>query len=88
MSNETVQTESLWITLFKVIAIAVGCITFGLWIKGQFSDPASTGIGNYLMSIGTMILLAIGIAAAIIIGIAYLIYWLFYKPRCEDPYQY
>jgi hypothetical protein len=41
-----------------------------------------------MMSLGAMILLALGIAAAIVIGVLYLIYWLFYKPRYKDPYDY
>ena len=36
------------------------------------------------MGIGGTILLTFGIAAAIVLGIMYLVYWLFYKPRYQD----
>jgi NADH:ubiquinone oxidoreductase subunit 5 (subunit L)/multisubunit Na+/H+ antiporter MnhA subunit len=89
MNHETQKpTTNPWFVLFEVIAIAIGLLLFGNFIKGQFSEPITTGIGNYMMSLGAMILLALGIAAAIVIGVFYLIYWLFYKPRYKDPYDY
>ncbi|MFA4860933.1 hypothetical protein [Methanoregula sp.] len=86
--RENPQPISPWVYLFGVIAFAIGCILFGNYILGNFSDSVSTGFGNQLMAIGTTILLTLGIAAAIVLGIMYLIYWLFYKPQDVDPYQY
>jgi len=88
MVREKPQPTNPWFILFEVIAIAIGCILFGNYINGQFSDPTTTGFGNYLMSFGTMILLAIGLAAVIILGGIYLVYWLFYKPRYDNLYQH
>jgi hypothetical protein len=82
--TEQKQTTSFWVYLFGVIAFAIGCLLFGNYIKGQFSDPVSTGFGNQLMSIGGTILLTLGIAAAIVLGIMYIVYWLFYKPGSQE----
>jgi hypothetical protein len=81
------QSTNPWFILFVIIAIAFGCILFGNYIKGEFSDPISTGFGNVLMNVGTTIIIALTLAGTILLGIVYLIYWLFYKPRYNDPYQ-
>lgn len=84
--NRKDKYSNPWFVLFEVIAVAICCILFGNYIKGQSSDAVSTDIGNYLMSFGTLVLIAIVFAAVTIIGILYLIYWLFYKPKDKDPY--
>jgi len=86
MKCQEKQPINPWFYIFGVIAFAIGCILFGNSIRGQSTDPISTGFGNFLMSFGTTIMVALVLAAAIILGIAYLVYWLFFKPRNPDLY--
>jgi hypothetical protein len=47
MNHETQKpTTNPWFVLFEVIAIAIGLLLFGNFIKGQFSEPITTGIGK------------------------------------------
>ena len=87
MECEQKQPTNPWFILFEVVAIALGCIFFGNYIIGSFSDPVSTGFGNMLLNFGITIMIVLVLAGAIILGVMYLIYWLFYKPRYNDPYQ-